>query len=45
MSRIEENLVPYDPAGFNSTVSFISPDKNAVMALAFVIQFIYEEVL
>lgn len=31
-----ETAVPYDPAGLISTVSFISPERNAVMALAYV---------
>lgn len=30
-----ESIVPYAPAGFICTVSFISPDRNAAIALAY----------
>lgn len=33
--RVEERSIPYAPAGFRSTVSFISPDNNADVVLAY----------
>ena len=33
--RLSQESIPYAPAGFRSTVSFISPDNKAAMVLAF----------